>query len=137
MTTQPQLITHANADEFVKIYYDSKQLKINSSEFGKYILQFNKSSSATGAETKNVLDNLGNIFWAIRLLENAGGKYDLDDVEFHTKNNPIFAEINTEDYCEDDGDEEKNDSDSPTHPNQVGLLRKALMRFYPNLYLRI
>ena len=61
------------------------------------------------------MNDIFNVFWAIRVLAE---KYDPDDLEFHVKKNPIFAEIPT-DY---EGDAENNDD----KPKQVGLLRQAI-----------
>ena len=125
--SQP-VITEKNAAALVKIYYESQSVEQNGSAYGKYTIQFYKSVANHEIwADKEVLKSLNDIFWSIRLISDTTGKYDYDDLEFHAKNNAIFAEIELSD--EDDGDEEKGDSDRPTHPNQVRLLEQAIQAY--------
>ena len=67
---------------------------------------------------KLLMSDIYNIFWAIRLLAEPG-KYDHDDIEFHVRKNPFFAEIPT-DYNEDE---------HARKPKQVALLRQAIREY--------
>ena len=119
--TQP-VITAKNAADFVESYFDTKRPTDFYSDFTRYSINLH----ARGWQHGLPGESLYNIFWAIRYTDNNKGKYDYDDIEMQARINPIFAEINTEDDEEADQDDEKRDTDRPTHANQVGLLRKAI-----------
>ena len=128
--SQP-VITEKNAAALVKIYYDSQLSKQISSAYGKFTIQFYKSVANHEIwADKEVVKNLNDIFWSIRLMSDKTCKYDYDDMEFHAKHNVIFAEIELRDEAE--GDEEKGNSDRPAHPNQLRLLERAIERHGKN-----
>jgi hypothetical protein len=113
MTTPEQIITAENVTKHVKLYFESKRMTITASAFSKFCIAVGNDNYLNG-NTSSLADY--NVFWAIRLLAETG-KYDYDDIEFHAKKNPIFAEIDSEPKP----DEKK--------PNQVYLLRKAIHRY--------
>jgi hypothetical protein len=97
------IITKENVDELVQTYFELRKIPETVKE--KCIKMHIGS--------KLPLSDVYNIFWAIRILTEP--RYDFDDIEFHVKKNPIFAEIPTDD---------KHHADDK--PKQLGLLRQAI-----------
>ncbi len=97
------IITQENVAELVQTYFELRKIPETVKE--KCIKMHIGS--------KLPLSDVYNIFWAIRILTEPG--YDFDDIEFHVKKNPIFAEIPTDD---------KHHADDK--PKQLGLLRQAI-----------
>jgi hypothetical protein len=115
------LITQANVTEFVQMYF---QLEKNPETVKEKCQQMYDMQGGS----KLQMSDIYHIFWAIRLLADPG-KYDHDDIEFHVKKNPVFAEIPTTDY---EGDKPKADTKTKaedTKPKQVGLLRHAIKEY--------
>jgi hypothetical protein len=116
------LITKTNVTELVQTYFELRK----TSETVKEKCQKMHIGS------KLPLSDVYNIFWAIRILTEPG--YDFDDIEFHVKKNPIFAEIPTDDKHADDkhaddkhaDDKHADDKHADNKPKQVGLLRQAI-----------
>lgn len=104
-------ITVQNAAILVENYFESQSIKDSCSAF---IIQLEKNGVNMDKHT------LYDIFWAIHILVNSKGKYGFDDIEFHVKKNPIFAEIPTN-YCEKEAKDER--------PKQVGILRQAIRNY--------
>jgi hypothetical protein len=136
MTMQP-IITAANVTELVNMYFDSQCLPEQCSAFGKYSIQYWKIGGNKYFE-RTIYENLYDIFWSIRLLAYTG-HFDFDDIEFHVKKNPIFAEIDT-----DTDSHEKSAMQGPAQqgpamqgpaprPNQITLLRQAISKYKQNL----
>ena len=111
------VITQENVAELVQTYFELRK----TSETVKEKCQKMHIGS------KLPLSDVYNIFWAIRILTEPG--YDFDDIEFHVKKNPIFAEIPTD----DDDHLVADNMLADNMPNQVGLLRQAI-REYSNLF---
>jgi len=113
------IITQTNVTEFVQMYFEICKAP-NITTFKEKCQKMHEMQGAS----KLKMSDIYNIFWAIRILAETG-KYDHDDIEFHVKKNPIFAEIPTTDYDGDLNDEKKSDE----KPKQVGLLRKAIREY--------
>jgi hypothetical protein len=108
------VITKENVTDLVELYFASQHITEHCSAYTKYGMLFKNIGDYkhfTGTVYKRYTDHF-HVFWAIRLLTEPA-KYDSDDIEFHAKKNPIYAEINTE--------EDEN--------NQIGLLRKAIQAY--------
>ena len=119
------LITQANVTEFVQMYF---QIHKNPETIKEKCQQMYEMQCGS----KLQMSDIYHIFWAIRLLAEPG-KYDHDDIEFHVKKNPVFAEIPTTDYEGDNADNNKPKAeDKPKadiKPKQVGLLRHAIKEY--------
>jgi len=102
------LITQENVAELVQTYFELRKTPETVKE----------KCQKMHIGSKLPLSDVYNIFWAIRILTEPG--YDFDDIEFHVKKNPIFAEIPTDDKHADDKHADDN------KPKQVGLLRQAI-----------
>ncbi len=110
------VITTENVVVLVQMYFESQTIKDNSTDFMKYMQHWQHKGNMNFDETVN--KNLYDVFWAIRVLADRTGKYDFDDIEFHTRRNPIFQEINPERNQE------------AAVPKQVGILRQAIRNYY-------
>ena len=107
------IMTKENVSEFVQLYFELHQ--------PPYITTFKEKCQQMyerqgGGTDKMKMSDIYHICWAIRLLAEPG-KYDFDDIEFHVRKNPFFAEIATDDEAADD---------MANKPKQVGLLRQAI-----------
>jgi hypothetical protein len=114
LTDAMPVITKENVTDLVELYFASQHITEHCSAYTKYGMLFKNIGDYkhfTGTVYKRYTDHF-HVFWAIRLLTEPA-KYDSDDIEFHAKKNPIYAEINTE--------EDEN--------NQIGLLRKAIQAY--------
>ena len=109
------VITPENVAVLVQMYFESQEIKDDSTDFMKYMTHWQRKSKMSFDETGN--KNLYDVFWAIRVLADRTGKYDFDDIEFHARRNPIFQEINPE----------RNQEDGPM---QLGILRQAIRAHY-------
>ena len=107
------VITPENVVALVRMYFESKELKEEATDFVKYIMHWQDKGKLSFHELGN--KNLYDVFWAIRILDNQAGKYDFDDIEFHARRNPIFAEINPD-----------RDPKEKIPPKQLGILRQAI-----------
>ena len=121
------LITQTNVTEFVQMYF---QIHKNPDTLKEKCQQMYDMQGGS----KLQMSDIYHIFWAIRLLAEPG-KYDHDDIEFHVKKNPVFAEIPTTDY---EGDNKPKADTKPkadikpkadTKPKQVGLLRHTIKEY--------
>ena len=122
------VITAANATKLVDLYFKSKEMRLEAPAPSKFFIVWGndnylnsktptgQAAGATGQVPQPDPQSY-NIFWAIRLLAE-GEKYDSDDVEYHVKHNPIFAEINV--------------GNSLKRPNQAHLLRTAINAYKRN-----
>ena len=114
------VITPENVVVLVRMYFESQERKENVPNFMKYMLHWKCKANITFNELGN--KNLYNVFWAIRVLADHDhdqmGKYDFDDIEFHVRRNPIFAEINPERNPEEE-----------IEPKQLGILRHAIHKY--------
>ena len=104
------IITAENVEILVQMYFESQQIKDDSTDLTKYMEHWQRKGKMSFDQTVN--KNLYEVFWAIRILSNP--KYDFDDIEFHARKNPIFNEINPERNMDE------------KHTNQLGLLRQAI-----------
>lgn len=114
LTDAMPVITKENVTDLVELYFASQHITEHCSAYTKYGMLFKNIGDYkhfTGTVYKRYTDHF-HVFWTIRLLTEPA-KYDSDDIEFHAKKNPIYAEINTE--------EDEN--------NQIGLLRKAIQAY--------
>ena len=111
------VITNENVAVLVQMYFESREIKDDSTDFMKYMQHWQRKGNMHFDETVN--KNLYDVFWAIRVLADRTGKYDFDDIEFHARKNPIFQEINPE----------RNQNVEPK-TNQVGILRQAIRAHY-------
>jgi hypothetical protein len=122
------VITAENATKLVHLYFKSKQMILEAPAPSKFCIVWgndnylnSKTPSGEPAGATGQVPQPGpdayNIYWAIRLLAE-GEKYDSDDIEYHVKHNPIFAEINA-------GTSLKTGT-SLNRLNQVHLLRSAI-----------
>jgi len=105
------IMTKENVSEFVQLYFELHQ--------PPYITTFKEKCQQMyerQGTDKMKMSDIYHICWAIRLLAEPG-KYDFDDIEFHVRKNPFFAEIPTD---------EDDDNMSNNKPKQVGLLRQAI-----------
>lgn len=122
------VITTANVTKLVDLYFKSKEMRLEAPAPSKFCIAWGnynylncKTATGEPAGATGQVPQPGpdayNIFWAIRLLAE-GEKYDSDDVEYHVKHNPIFAEINA--------------GNSLKRLNQVHLLRSAINAYKRN-----
>jgi hypothetical protein len=109
------VITADNVTKLVKLYFESQLMTLTSSAFSKFCIAWGNDAYLNGNTSSTAYLSNYAIFWAIRLLVETE-KYDYDDIEFHVKHNPIFADLNAEDI--EDGREKPN--------NQSRLLRQAI-----------
>lgn len=110
------VITPENVVALVRMYFESQELKEEASDFTKYMLLWENKTNMIFNDIVN--KNIYDVFWAIRVLNNQDGKYDIDDIEFHARRNPILAEINPED-----------NSNEKIPPKQLGILRQAIRSY--------
>jgi len=107
------IITQENVAELVQTYFE---LRKTPETLKEKCLKMHIGS-------KLPLSDVYNIFWAIRILTEPG--YDFDDIEFHVKKNPIFAEIPTDDKHHADS-KHADSKHADDKPKQFGLLRQAI-----------
>ena len=112
------VITAENVTKLVKLYFESQLMTLTSSAFSKFCIACGNDAYLNGNTSSTAYLSNYAIFWAIRLLVETE-KYDYDDIEFHVKHNPIFADLNAEDI--EDGREKPH--------NQSRLLRQAINRY--------
>ena len=110
------VITPENVVALVRMYFESQELKEEASDFTKYMLLWKNKTNMIFNDIVN--KNIYDVFWAIRVLNNQDGKYDIDDIEFHARRNPIFAEINPQ-----------RDPKEKIPPKQLGILRQAIRSY--------
>ena len=113
------VITNENVAVLVQMYFDSQEIKDASTDFMKYMMHWQSKSKSKLSFDETVNKNLYDVFWAIRVLADRTGKFDFDDIEFHARRNPIFAEINPE-----------RNQEEETCPKQLGILRQAIHVYY-------
>ena len=106
------VLAKENVSEFVQMYFELHAITDTT-------VQDICTTMYTQLAGKYKKGDIYNVVWAIRLLVETS-KYDHDDIEFHVKKNPIFAEIYTE-----DSDAEQ----LQTKPKQVGLLRQTIRNY--------
>lgn len=98
------VITTENVAVLVQMYFESQHATYPLTDFKKFT-NYWQTKGNVSLDNDLVATNLYDVFWAIRILADRADKYDFDDIEFHCKKNPVFAE--------DIG-------------NQVGILNKAI-----------
>ena len=111
------LITKENVVVFVQTYFE---LRVTTETVKEKCQKMYEKSGR-----KMLMSDIYNIFWAIRLLAEPG-KYDHDDIEFHVRKNPFFAEIPTDDNTDDKPADNKP---ADNKPKQVALLRQAIREY--------
>jgi hypothetical protein len=111
------VITKENVNTLVESYFEVKHIPMVQE---KCKLMYTKNKEQLP------MRDIYNIFWAIQVLADRTGKYTPDDIEFHVKKNPIFAEIST------DEDDDQEVDKKQQKPKQVGLLRQAIHDYERN-----
>jgi hypothetical protein len=112
------VITAENVTKLVKLYFTSQLMTLNSSAFSKFCIACGTDAYLNGNTVSSAYLSNYDVFWAIRLLVETS-KYDFDDIEFHVKHNPIFADLHVDDIEDSHGGQAKP-------PNQSRLLRQAI-----------